>query len=242
MKSVEKNSTPVSFIMFDKWMMVRSLQISILSASIVVGVAHLLKVNALIYLFQLFPEIVNLPLISNWATRVSHTYYELEGLEQVLQFVWLLVLFMALANLVVALPELRCKPLAKSPLEDERAVVDRALHSKLYHRWICLHFDAQAFTGSKDTATNQQAPVLHQTEKSLAKLIVSNLHKLPASGYLCMAALLVFYFSGSEAGAMDFVRRFVYLGYPLMIFYAGLLITEIMIYFCAVFLSFIDNN
>lgn len=245
MKRTDEKLSSTHWVSFDKWKVVRSLQILMLGIIIVAGLANLLNVEMVTHFFLLIFKLVNMPdipIISGWVAATAQYYFELVGLGQLLQFVWLLTLFMVSANLVAALPELRLYPFTNSPLEDEREVVDRALHSKLYHQWIRLHFDAQAFAGSTKQPVNHQSVVSHQSTKSLANLIYANLYKLPASGYLCFSLMLIYYFSSPEAGSMDIVRRFVYLGFPLMIYFAGLLLTEITIYLCAVFLSIIDKK
>lgn len=231
-----------SFLIFDKWMLVRSLQLAALAASVFVGAIHYFELKTLINLFEFVPMEPKLPLISDWISRVSLTYRELAGLDRVLQFAWLAILVTVCANLVVALPELRHRPIIYDPLEDEMSVVDRALHRKLYHAWLCLHFDGSAFIKSKEQPIRREASNIQQSARSLASLIAVNVHKPPAIGYFFLAIVMVLYFSVfSDAGFIDINRKFVYVGYPLLITGMGMLITEAVIYICAAVLSFTNK-
>jgi hypothetical protein len=79
---------------------------------------------------------------------------------------------------------------------------------------------------------------VQEADRSLAALIVANLYRPPALVHFIVALLMVIYFMVfSEAGMIDIVREFVFIGYPILIITAGMLFTDLAIYICAAIIN-----
>jgi hypothetical protein len=229
-KSVFMNET-----LIDKWLVARMLQIVLFCFSIGMGVAFFLNFTQAIKFFDVGTIYVNIPIASDWIDRVSKTYSELTGLTQVLYFAWLSVLLMVCVNLCVALPELKTNRNVADSLSGRRVFVRSAIHSRLYH------------TGFRILSRFRKDEIEHldkTADQAFISMNIMSLGKQPALTYVLSATVIFIYFlTTSDAGMIDIYRRFVYIGYPLLIFASGVLLTEAALYiYAAIIGSFATNK
>ncbi|MBU1776424.1 MAG: hypothetical protein KJ899_07270, partial [Gammaproteobacteria bacterium] len=172
--------------LIDKWFIARTLQVVLFGLSLGIGTAcffNLYPVNEAIFGIQLN---VNVPITSAWISRVSNTYNEFAGLSQVLQFAWLSTFVMILANLLVAMPELRRNKLSGD------IIVRSPIHKRLYHNW----FRMTPWSSKKKILASDEAADL-----ALAKMDTRHLVQRPAVFYVFGTVVVLIYFSAtSDAG------------------------------------------
>lgn len=221
--------------LIDKWLVARTLQIVLFCLSVGMGVAYFFNFTQAIKIFDVGAINVNIPIASDWISRVSKTYWDLTGLTQVLQFAWLSVFFIVCVNLYVALPELQRNRNVADSLNGRRVFVRGAIHSRLYHTWFRI----------LSRSSKEKIEHLDNTaDQALATMNMMNLGKQPAITYVLSAAVIVIYFlNTSEAGMIDIFRRFVFIGYPLLLFASAVLVTEATLYiYAAIIGSFATNK